>query len=244
MQELKTIYAQAARWALPFLALILIISVYTCNESRGHNADMAKEIEDARARTVQIENEKGKLISQNETLLHFTNKELQTYTDTIFNLRAREARLIKSVTSYAQIVQEAKFKGKTAKYKDPAPRTDQDPGAVVTSQPADTNFIRVPRGFIYSDSTLSFDGVVRRDGVTIDSLTIPNTLHIRTAIQKSGFLKLGSKTVVQAFNTNPAFKNTGIVSAEVKNRGTWWQRWGKPAVAIIGTVIIYRQIKK
>lgn len=242
MDELKNIYAQVARWALPFAAIILIISVYTCNETQGHNADMAKELNDAKSRTIQIENEKGKLISQNETLLHFTNKELQTYTDTIFNLRSREARLIKSVTSYAEIVQQAKFKGKTAKYKDPG--TDQEGGAVVIDQPVDTNFIKVPRSFNYSDSTLAFDGVVRREGVTIDSLTIPNTLHIRTAIQKSGFLKLGSKTVVQAFNTNPAFKNTGIVSAEVKNRGTWWQRWGKPAAAIIGTVIIYRQIKK
>lgn len=240
LQEINSFYAHASRWAFPLLIILLLTSLFTCTHERGQRTDLAKRLNDMEARTQQVENERGQLVAQSDKILNVTGEEIDNLTDTIFNLKQSQERLISQVLNYSRITQETRIKGKTAPFIDrPA-----QPGTVVIPQPQDTNLIRVPRAFSYTDSTITFDGMVTRLGVTLDSLTIPNILHLRTVEQRTGFLNLGRVTTVQAINSNPAIKNKGIASMTIKARPNWWNSWGKPLAAAGAGIFIYSKIKK
>jgi hypothetical protein len=241
--DIKIFYAQASRWAFPLLIVLLLVSVLTCSHEKDERTGLAERLNDIEKKTVQLENKNGQMVAQNVQLLTRNEDELKALTDSVFNLKDREARLVAKVTSYTKIIQDARFKDKIAVFHDTI-RDPNDTGRIVIiQQPADTNLIAVPRPFAYSDSTINFAGVVTRRGVKIDSLEVPNNLFFRTLEQKTGFLKLGRTTVVQALNSNPAIQNTGIASVSLKQRPNWWLRWGKPLVAALaaGVVVYYSQ---
>lgn len=244
-ETIKSYYAQASRWAFPVLIVLLLVSLFTCNRERSERTTLEQRLDASEAHTVQLENENGQMVAENKTILTDNARELKDLTDSVFNLKKREAKLIGSVSTYARIVQNAKFSGKTAPFID-KPRTDPNDTTktVYLPQPADTNLMRVPRSFVYpgndqQDTTIKFSGTVTRRGVTVDSLEIPNTLHFRIAQQKTGFLKLGRTSVVQAVNSNPAIQNTGIASIIVKQKASFWIRVVRPvlAAAVTGFVV-------
>src|ERR1044072_4086438 len=248
MEKFKLYYAQASRWAFPFAIAALIVSLFTCNRNQRQAEDRVATLEamlDAQEKkTVQIENEKGQLVAQNEQLK--TNaQDLKALTEEVFRLKEQDERIIKAGTSYSRIPQEAVFRKIDASWDDHiVPSKDGNDTAIVyVPQPADTSLIRVPRTFAYQDTTITLAGTVFRSGVRIDSMRIPNQVHFRTVIQKTGFLNLGRKTVVQAFNTNPRIGNTGITSVAVDVRPNWWHRWGEPLASAAVTGFVVNRIR-
>jgi hypothetical protein len=229
LNEYKVIYAQVSRWALPFLLLLLVFLAFRCNRQGKDNGDINGQLRASLQRTEQLENRNGDLVAQNTVLFTRSQNDFKALTDTVFNLKDKAAKLTKAVLSYSQIVQEANFKGKTATFDD-KPTVNEKGDTVYITQPADPDLVRVPRPFSYSDSTIAFAGKVRKSDVLIDSVKIPNVLSLRVITQKTGFLNMGRRTVVQAINSNPAFKNTGIVTMEVKPKASAWSRWIKPAL--------------
>lgn len=240
LNEFKIIYAQVARWALPFLLLLLLFLAFNCTRQNTENKQLSQSLQTNLERTKQLENQKGEMVAQNNVLFTGNQRDLRALTDTIFNLKDREERLIRSVLSYSKIVQEASFKNKAATFDD-RPTVNEKGDTVFMPQPTDPDLIRVPRSFGYSDSTIFLSGKVRKADVLIDSVKIPNVLSIRTAEVKSGIFK--RSTVVQAINSNPAFKNTGIATVEVKHKPTAWNRWVKPVLFAAAGVFIGSQIK-
>lgn len=228
IEKLKASYARASAWALPILAVLLLFSLREC----GKRADLAGELRvdlDSVARQArQFENKAGILVAENEQLTVETGKQLERLTDTIFNLKRQDERHIKTISSYARIIQNGKWIGKTGKWVDTVTVTDTN--FVNVDLEPDTNYLRVPRDFSYMDSAIAFSGTVDRAGVHMDSVGISNTLHFRTAEKKSGFLNLKRSTTVQAINTNPGITTMGLTSLSVKHKTTAWQRWIKPVL--------------
>lgn len=244
-EKINLYYAQVTRWAFPVLIVILLVSLFTCNKRTAQNDGLEKLLNDSEKRTIQLENDRGQLVAQNEQILTMNKKSIEDLTDSIFNLNRKQEKLIADVLNYYRITQNANFRDKFAGFiKVPVKDPNDSTKIVYIEQPQDTNLIRVPQPFAYSDSTIRFAGEVRRTGVLIDSVHVPNTLHLRTLTQKTGFLNLGRKTVVQALNSNSAIVNSGIASVAVKNQPSAWNRWIKPILfGAAGSFITYKIVK-
>lgn len=241
--NLKTLYAQASRWALPFLVVLLIFSFWNGCHKEALMGSLQGVVDSLEKQSVVLQNNLGKSVTQNWEHEVESRKQLKSLTDTIFDLKKADQRRVKEVERYARVAQQVTYKDRLATWTDTPHVTDTHVGDI-PPQPADTNLIRIPRPFKYMDSTISFAGVVVRAGVRVDSINITNKLHLRTVTLSSGFMNWKRQTAVQAINENPAFTTTGITSLVVKDRVTWWHRWGKPVAFAVVSIVAYDRIRK
>lgn len=242
--QVKSIYARLSRWALPLLALILILSLRECRNNRQAVADLRLDLDSVARQAVQIENARGQLVAENKQLQATNAQQLKDLTDSIFALKKRDEKRIKTVQEYARIIQEFKTGGKLAPFLPVPEDTTTRTAAAVPGPCTDSNYVRVPRPFMYLDSTITFRGRVTSVGVWLDSIRIENTVHYRTLVNKTGFLNLGRSTTVQVLNTNPAITTLGVTSIVVPNRTNWWNRWGKPLAAAILAGVAVDHLKR
>jgi hypothetical protein len=240
----KQVYARVAPWALPFLVVLFLLSLFTCNRRSGALADLRLDLDSVARQARQFENEKGQVITQNQVLKAESAQQIRDLTDTIFNLKREDRKKVKQIRDYTRIIQEFKTGPKFAPFIEDAgdftrlADNDSTQTADAPERTRDSNYIRVPRPFLYWDSTVQFAGRVTRLGVWLDSIRIENRLHFRTVVEKTGFLNMGRKTSVQVLNSNPAITTLGVTKIQTANRPNWWNKWGKPAVfAILGGIV-------
>lgn len=243
--DFKKAYAQASPWALPLLGILLIVSMWNGCHKADLVGDLTGVVDSLENRTITLTNEKGQAIAQNQQAQVASGKQLQALTDTIFKLRKEDQRKTKTVEQYARIVQQYEAGGKFAPFQPDDDFTDlvraDTPALIQAPARVDSNYIRVPKPFMYWDSTITFTGRVTRTGVWLDSIRIDNTVHLRTVVQKKGFMGLGSVTSVQVLNSNPAITTKGVTSLVISKAPKWWNRWGKPlAAAILGGVAVHQ----
>lgn len=241
----KQVYARVAPWALPFLAVLFLLSLFTCNHKAGALADLRLDLDSVAYQARQFENEKGQVITQNEVLKAESAQQIQNLTDTIFNLKREDKRKVKQIQDYTRIIQEFKTGPKFAPFIEDAGDftrlVENDSTATAGTRARDSNYIRVPRPFLYWDSTIQFAGRVTRLGVWLDSIRIENRLHFRTVVEKTGFLNMGRITSVQVLNSNPAITTLGVTKIQTANRPNWWNKWGKLiAGAVLGGVGVHQ----
>lgn len=97
--------------------------------------------------------------------------------------------------------------------------------------------IAVPTRFNVSEKWFNIDGLVRKEGLTIDSLTIPNKTIVTIGYKKAGFLNLSKDAVVQVKNENPYVNVTGLDNVVIKKKK---KIWNNPLVHIgVGVVLGY-----
>lgn len=99
----------------------------------------------------------------------------------------------------------------------------------------------VPRGFKKDDKWFTIDGVVRKDGVMIDSIKVPNESSVTIGYKKSGFLNLGRTPIVEIKNTNPYIdlkKVSNIVTK--KNKGIFNTKGFWIGVGVVGGILIQK----
>jgi hypothetical protein len=244
--DFKKVYAQASPWALPLLGVLFIISLWNGCHKAELVGDLTGVVDSLQKKTVILTNEKGQAIAQNQQATVASGKQLQALTDSIFKLRKEDQRKTKTVEAYARIVQQYEAGGKFATFKEDFTDLVYEPDTPATARTpaptrADSNTIRVPKPFMYWDSTITFTGRVTRTGVWLDSIHIDNTVHLRTVVQKKGFMGFGSVTSVQVLNSNPAITTTGVTSLVVSKAPKWWNRWGKlVAGAVLGGVAVHQ----
>ena len=78
--------------------------------------------------------------------------------------------------------------------------------------------IAVPVRFGLNEKWFQIKGLVNKDGLKIDTLTIPNKTVISVGYKKSGFLNLGKQAVVSAKNDNPYLEVTSMNNVVVKQK--------------------------
>ena len=83
--------------------------------------------------------------------------------------------------------------------------------------------IAVPTRFKLNEKWFNIDGYVRKEGLKIDSLTIPNKTTLTLGYNKKGFLNLGREAVVTLKNDNPYLIVTGMDNIVVKKKKKFWQ---------------------
>lgn len=241
MKHISTIYEQIARYTLPVLLIALFFSFRACNHNALELTGARGQLDSLEIQTKQLTTKNGMLVAQAKQIETSSAEELKKATAEIFDLKKKDARRVKEVQEYARINQELKIKNRFAEFEPDTvfvPRVETSLVVV----PADTsNYLRVPRAFSFTDSVIAIAGKVERKGVQIDSVKVSNQLHYRVVTNKTGFLRLGRSTDVQAVNSNSAIVNTGVTSVRVKHAVSWWHRWGKPlAAAIVAGAVVDR----
>lgn len=241
----KQVYARVSPWALPFLVVLFLLSLFTCNRQRGAVADLRLDLDSVARLARHFENEKGQVITENQVLKAEGARQIQDLTDTIFNLKKEDRKKIKQIQDYTRIIQQFKTDPKFAPFTDSdfleLVKKDSTQTAVTPAHATDSNYIRVPRPFMFWDSTVRFAGRVTLRGVWLDSIRIENSLHFRTVIEKTGFMNMGRKTSVQVLNSNPAITTMGVTKIETGNKPNWWNKWGKlVAGAVLGGIGVHQ----
>lgn len=83
--------------------------------------------------------------------------------------------------------------------------------------------IAVPQRFSLKEKWFNIDGYVKKTGLNIDSLSIPNKTTVTIGKQKSGFLGLGRDPVVTVKNDNPYVNVTGLDNVVIKKKKPFWK---------------------
>lgn len=83
--------------------------------------------------------------------------------------------------------------------------------------------IAVPTRFQLKEKYFSIDGYVKKSGLDLDSLSLPNKTTITIAKKKSGFLNLRSDPVVRIKNDNPYVNVVGLDNVVIKNKKHFYQ---------------------
>jgi hypothetical protein len=97
--------------------------------------------------------------------------------------------------------------------------------------------IAVPTRFKVNEKWFNIDGLVNKEGLTIDSLAIPNKTIVTIGYKKAGFLNLSKDAIVQVKNENPYVNVTGLDNIVIKKKKKIWQN---PLVHIgVGVVLGY-----
>jgi len=239
MQKIKELYARLSRWAFPVLGVLLFVSIATCNGHRGEVSALHLNLDSVALLAKHFENNSGQVVAEN-TQLKASAGDLKVLTDSIFNLKKENSKSIKTVQQYARIIQQGNFNNKKANWV----HDTLEVSGGVAREPEDTNLIRVPKPFTFEDSTIKFSGYVSKTGVIMDSIHIENTVHLRTIVNKVGFLRLGRETTVQVLNSNKGITTKGVTSLVVPVKTSAWNKYIKPilsaALAAYGT----SQLKK
>lgn len=84
--------------------------------------------------------------------------------------------------------------------------------------------IAVPQRFQLKEKWFNIDGYVKRDGLKIDTLSIPNKTTISVGYKKAGFLNLSKDAVVTVKNENPYVNVTGLDNVVIKKKKKLWQQ--------------------
>lgn len=105
------------------------------------------------------------------------------------------------------------------------------------------NSLIVPADWQKSTKWLSISGKVKKEGVLIDTIIIPNETSVTIGYKKSGFLNLGRKEMVDVRNTNPYLNTDGMRNVVIKpnksllNNKIFWM-----GIGILGGIFIQSKL--
>lgn len=83
--------------------------------------------------------------------------------------------------------------------------------------------IAIPMRFQLHEKWFNIDGYVKREGLTIDSLKIPNKTIVSVGYRKSGFLNLKKDAVIAFKNDNPYVNVVGMDNVVIKKKRKFYQ---------------------
>lgn len=101
--------------------------------------------------------------------------------------------------------------------------------------------IAVPQKFKLDEKWFSVEGYIRKSGMLIDSLKIPNKTTMTIGYRKTGFLNINKEAVVQIKNDNPYIQITGMDNVVIKNKRPFWK---SPVFTILVGVAVGYSLKK
>jgi len=209
------------------LALLLIFGgIHSCNINKQKN-DEITQLQLEKQGLEVIVNAKNQKIVEQEVIVTHSTQAIKELTDSIFDLKRKQARQVKNVIAYYKGITQFNLDNVSVPYIDSLnPNDSIDLGE---DEPCDTsrkyyndNFISVPR--TAKDSTSEYYAKIEilRNDVKL-TLQIPDSQYIRFVTMKGGPLKrdisgkrhfwLKRKIVVQVLHTNKLITVTGQQSA-------------------------------
>jgi hypothetical protein len=120
-------------------------------------------------------------------------EQLKAYSDSVFNLTKKQERKIKDVIAFYQAKTNIKIVDKLVPYLDTTKQKEWEDSVKLACQNVidyyEANTIGVPDSAKVEDTTIYASLIVKKDGVEIDSLSIPDVQSLRFVTLKGGMLK-------------------------------------------------------
>lgn len=215
------------------LAIIILVLLWRGCEQERDRSKLISELGEYRLKekvfNVERLKDSSTLATQSQTIL--SQKE------------AIELGLLELEKSIKEVQSQVKQKSTTTIIEKQVPFIPDgyaDTSGIVRNESGDVirrDSIAVPTRFKLNEKWFNIDGLVKRDGLVIDSLTIPNKTIVTIGYKKAGFLNLSKDAVVQVKNENPYVNVTGLDNIVIKKKKKIWQN---PLVHIgVGVVLGY-----
>lgn len=215
------------------LAIIIIVLLWRGCEQERDRSKLISELGEYRLKekvfNVERLKDSSTLATQSQTIL--SQKE------------AIELGLLELEKSIKEVQSQVKQKSTTTIIEKQVPFIPDgyaDTSGIVRNESGEVirrDSIAVPTRFKLNEKWFNIDGLVKRDGLVIDSLTIPNKTIVTIGYKKAGFLNLSKDAVVQVKNENPYVNVTGLDNIVIKKKKKIWQN---PLVHIgVGVVLGY-----
>lgn len=223
-------------WKHIIVLLMLMTIVVLVNRTNNQR----KTINDLKADTTRLStqidtfrNKTGLLIAEQQVAEYENKQRLKELSNTIFDLEKKNQRLVKQVNYYGQVGQITKIDSVFIPYVD----------TVLIDTGIATNMISVPKKFSTKDKYYTIEGIVKKEGVSVDNIEIINTVSFREIEKKQGLFK-APITTLQVINSNEFVTTTGITSVNVKHKPSAWNRWIKPTLVGLGVGFVTYKIVK
>lgn len=211
-------------WVLLGVLLIVFLFREGCNkkEIEKLNANISNYQLKEQNLLDSIKNKNGQIVKLQEAIVFEGEKgkaELKRYSDSVFGLKKKYKETVAYYQNYIRT-----FLPDTiyVSYIDSIPQEiGKDTLEYIT------NSIRVPRTFEKDDPYFKIQGNVKKYGVDIISLSLPDTLSGRFVEKKQGLFK-PNKIEYQTFNKNPYIRIDGSKSAvySPKKKNLGWKILG------------------
>ncbi len=229
---------------IAFLVLLIgFLGIYLYRQLRPAQAvdeqtvaDMLHKLDSMVNLARNFENKKGQVVTDNNALIASNEAVLREMSKTIFDLRDEQERMVKKITYLTVIKQQVRYDSVFLRY-------DTSRRIPLIAQ-GRSDSIGVPQIFSLSDTTSGVFGRVLKTGVSLDSIWVNNNVWLRHGVRKKGFLNLGKEDFVQAVNTNPMVRTTGLGTVTYHQKPSAWNRWIKPALSgALGAGLTYAVMK-
>ena len=189
----------------------------------------------------EIINKQGDTIQVQEAIITSSTKALDKATDSIFDLKKKDAKNRQTIAYYKNITK-AEIVEVGIPYLDEERMKFWEDSVKASCQAVidyyERNSIPVPRDAGDTTADYSFKATVRKDSLVINKLSIPDTLQLRF-VQHNGGLFKPDKIEVQYFHSNPLIISTQSNSVFYKpKKKSFFQRILLPVAVGIGTGII------
>jgi hypothetical protein len=195
-----------------FLAMCLFSWLfYTCNQ-KNINKQLLRQLSE-----YQIENKRFKAERQKDSSLIITQNQTILSQKEAIKLGLLETdKRIKEIESQLQTKIKIKVVEKEVPFipdgfVDTSGWVKNDQGEIIK-----TDSISVPVKFALNEDWFKIEGMVKKNGLKIDTLQIPSKFNVTFGKEKTGFLGLGRNAVVQIKADNPYLDVTSINNIVVK----------------------------
>lgn len=192
-----------------------------------------------------LTNEKNQLITKQQVVTSEDQTSINKLSDEVFNLKKKDAKntetlaLLRTDQKASVDSLNVPFTGSIEVDSTKRETTLINKDSAELRQYIREKTIEVPQSVEYKDTTIAFNGTVTKEGITIDSLSIPNTLNQRIVKKDGGWFKSDTYEF-QSSNTSKYFHTTGEQSLlfTPKQKGTFWKVIGGIALGAAGVLII------
>lgn len=208
--KMTSFFRKHLAWVITlFLTGVFVLQMVNLNRKLKEKDNTITQIELDKQTLRETTNRQGRQIQEQDVILTNSRKALSRLTDTIFDLRRRDSRNLETI-AYFKGVTKASIKNIQIPYLD-----------TVFMERFKDSVLHTREGLLayIEDSTIQVPNVAKVDsvhfqlalslakkGVTLDSLSIPNTLELRF-VESGGNLFRSPRIEVQYFNSNPYIKN-------------------------------------
>lgn len=225
----------------PIIILILvafIVARESCNESKLQSLKSELSIVNLQKQSLtdSLKNKNNQIIKLQDAVVFEGKKgkyELSKYADSIFNLKKKDERKYKETIAF--------YETYIATYlPDTLYVPFNDSNNVIGSDTLKylENSIAVPKSFEKIDTFFQIKGTVKKTGVDITHINLPDSIRGRFIEKKNGWFK-SPIIEYQITNTNPYIKINNSKSAIYKPpKKTFWKKVGEASLLIgIGFII-------
>lgn len=214
--KMNSFFRKHLAWVLT-LFLTCVFWLHTCNLNKklDEKDNTISQIDLDRQSLRTLTDRQGRQIAEQDVLITNSRSALNRLTDTIFNLRSRDAHNLETIAYYKGITK-VDVRNVPVPYLDSV-RMRKFQDSVSFTRTELINFIndstlQVPTRAGIQTPNIDLALTIAKDKLTLDSLTLPDTLQLRF-VETPGNLFRRQKVEVQYFHSNPYVKAVGSNSA-------------------------------